>query len=272
MRTLFVAALGVLERRASASPLRGASGDRERVLAAARPEDRAQLMAHLDGMAPGYLRSYSTDQILNHVRLMAPAPGRGEIRLGAREQGPYADVTLVAPDRPGLIAVVAGVLALHNLTVLDGRFFTRADGCALQTLAVSDALARPIGSDRWDALRRDVARALDGSFALHQRLVEKRHAYRRQRRDVPMSDVRIVRDASSEYTVVEVHASDRVGLLYTIATCLFELRVDIHLAKLETQGHRVVDTFYLRELGGLPLNGAERLRELHSALLAALDG
>ena len=50
--------------------------------------------------------------------------------------------------------------------------------------------------------------------------------------------------------MIEVAAADRVGLLYAITRVLHDLRLDIHLAKVDTFGHEVADAFYvLRENG-----------------------
>ena len=122
-----------------------------------------------------------------------------------------------------------------------------------------------------DGCRRTSSEALRGDLPLEQRLREKIHAYRGRRRRAQEAEVRFVREASDEYTVVEVHAADRVGLLYAIAGTLFALCLDIHLAKIDTQGTSVVDVFYLRDLTGAPLRDAAKLEELRMGLLAAVE-
>jgi [protein-PII] uridylyltransferase len=273
IRSLFAAALEVLEMRAGASPLSTSrAAARSMVLEAAEGRvAHAAVAAHIDGMAPGYLQSFGAADVIRHIELIDKTSKSDAARLDVRGEGDAYDLVVTTPDRPGLIAMVSGVLALHNLSVLDGRFFTREDGVALQALHVVDALGNAVTEDRWRRVQTDLERALRGDLPLEQRLREKIHAYRGRRRRAQEAEVRFVREASDEYTVVEVHAADRVGLLYAIAGTLFALCLDIHLAKIDTQGTSVVDVFYLRDLTGAPLRDAAKLEELRMGLLAAVE-
>jgi [protein-PII] uridylyltransferase len=63
-------------------------------------------------------------------------------------------------------------------------------------------------------------------------------------------DIRVLQDASPNSTVVEVRGPDRLGLLYCLAAALSDLDLDIHVAKIDTLGERVVDVFYVRTAWG----------------------
>ncbi|HEY7296126.1 MAG TPA: HD domain-containing protein [Dehalococcoidia bacterium] len=273
VRSLFAQALAVLEARGGANPLAAGPPElRERILAAAPDEAaRRALGLHVDGMAPGYLRTFSPEEILRHVAVAAPPLAEQAARLDVQGEGPVFDLVVALRDRPGLIALVSGVLALHNLSVLGARFFTRADGVALQSLHVIDALGNPVAAERWARVERDVQAALLGRLPLGQRMAEKMHAYRRAGR-MREAEVHLVEHGSRPFTVLEVHAADRVGLLYTLASALFELGIDIHLAKIDTQGPDAVDVFYIREAQDQPLRGAERIQQVREALRRAASG
>jgi [protein-PII] uridylyltransferase len=70
--------------------------------------------------------------------------------------------------------------------------------------------------------------------------------------------------------VVEVRAPDAVGLLYRVTRALAELDLDIRHAKIQTLGHEVVDSFYVRDALGEKVTDADHLRELERALMAVL--
>jgi [protein-PII] uridylyltransferase len=152
-------------------------------------------------------------------------------------------LTVIAADRPGLFARVAGVLALSGMDVLAADLWSD-DGMALEVFRV----APPADPERaWERVRRDLPLAMDGQFALTARLAD-RAAQTPARRALPgiaTPEVRIDNDASRVATVVEVVADDAVGLLARIAATLAELRLDICSAKVQTLGPQVVDAFYV---------------------------
>jgi [protein-PII] uridylyltransferase len=83
---------------------------------------------------------------------------------------------------------------------------------------------------------------------------------------------RVVLDdrASPEHTVVEVFSHDRPGLLFTLANALHGLGLTIDLAKISTEGVRVIDVFYVRDKDGLKVSLEQRSAELRTALLDAV--
>ena len=82
--------------------------------------------------------------------------------------------------------------------------------------------------------------------------------------------VEVDNDASDFFTVIEVGAPNRLGLLFDITRTFADLQLDVHLAKAATFGGRVVDAFYVRDDLGRRVDDLERLRELEDALRARL--
>jgi [protein-PII] uridylyltransferase len=78
--------------------------------------------------------------------------------------------------------------------------------------------------------------------------------------------------ASPRHTVVEVFARDRPGLLYRLARELHELRLSIALSKINTEGTRVADVFYVNELDGTKVVPGPRFAEIHDALVRTIEG
>jgi [protein-PII] uridylyltransferase len=100
---------------------------------------------------------------------------------------------------------------------------------------------------------------------------EKRKLYPAPRADVPVR-VAVDDEVSDFFTVIEVGAPDRIGLLYDITRTFADLHLDVHLAKVATYGGRVVDAFYVRDDLGRKLGDGERIAELEAALRANLEG
>jgi len=82
--------------------------------------------------------------------------------------------------------------------------------------------------------------------------------------------VTINNTTSDFFTLVEVFANDRVGLLYLITRTLFELRLDIRIAKIATKGDQIADVFYVRDLLGQKVEDKDQIEEIERALLYQL--
>jgi [protein-PII] uridylyltransferase len=177
-------------------------------------------------------------------------------------------VTTVAPDRPGLFSRVAGVLSIHGLDVLGAQAHSNEQGMAANEFRV---VPPRDGVVDWDRVRTDLGRAMAGQLAIEARLAERARTYRRRR---PLAaaatapSVRVDNDASSNATVVEVRAPDRIGLLYRVTKALADLGLDIRHARVQTLGPDVVDAFYVRS-GDVKVTDPFHLTELERALLHA---
>jgi [protein-PII] uridylyltransferase len=167
-------------------------------------------------------------------------------------------VTVVAPDQRGLLAAVAGVLALHKLSVRAATMRTE-DGVAVDTWHVEPELGDP---PVLETLREDVRRALDRTLDVADLLTRREEARRSRPRAVPAAPrVDVVSEASADATVLEVRAADRLGLLHRLGRALSLAGVSVRSARANTIGAEVVDVFYVVDESGRPL-GDVRAREV----------
>lgn len=182
------------------------------------------------------------------------------------------ELTLAVPDRPGLLGTVAGVLALHRLTVRSAGVSELDPIGAGPVLLLSWRVAAEFGELPEAArLRADLRRALDGSLDVTRRLAE-RDAAAPRRRGIPTPPPLVAvapAVASATATVLEVRAHDAPGLLHRIGRALDGAGVRVRTAHVSTLGAEAVDSFYLTDPAGRPLT-AERAREVAAAVRAAL--
>ncbi|AWB92817.1 [protein-PII] uridylyltransferase [Aeromicrobium chenweiae] len=165
-------------------------------------------------------------------------------------------LTIVTANRRGVMADLAGGLALAGLAIRSARTVTLGD------VAVS----------LWEVSRQDVdpARlterlrpAMAGDLDLAGRL---------ELASIPDAEdarVRLLGNVSETATVVEVRAHDRRGLVWTVCDQIASLGLSIRSAHMSTYGDEVRDVFYVVDVDGNRLDGptAEKLRD---ALAAAL--
>jgi [protein-PII] uridylyltransferase len=177
-------------------------------------------------------------------------------------------VTMVCPDQPGLFSAVAGVLAVHGLDILSAEAHSDEQG-----MAASRFHLRIAPADGWAEVLNDIHRAFDAELDIDARLGERAATYSRRKQESALGPqppaVFFHDEASSNATVVEVHAPDRVGLLRAITRVFMQHELDIRHARIVTLGDNVVDTFYLCERDGRKIRGAERRRSLEEAILNA---
>ncbi len=152
------------------------------------------------------------------------------------------EVTVVAPDRPGLLSLSAGVLALHKLDVRSASGFARG-ALAITTFRVTPRFG---ALPDWTVVRADLRRAVDGTLPLEERLSQREAAYLGGSR-IPAAPptVALADDASDTATVIEVRARDAAGLLHRIAHALEQCGLDVRTAHISTLGGDVVDAFYV---------------------------
>jgi [protein-PII] uridylyltransferase len=242
--------------------------------------------AHMYGLPPAYALATPPAEIAAHLRLLAAAARTATGTTLRRERTDGVDrLTVVTRDHPGVLSALAGTLAVHSATVLGGVGYTRDDGWAIDVVSVDDALGHGLDERRWRRIEESVPLALTGEFPIDRRLAETRAAYAHRpregggapRRPAPPieSTVHVDNAGSERYSIVEVGAADRPGLLYAITRALNELALDIHLAKVDTVGAEVVDAFYVQRQNGRRVEEPDEIERLRARVLeavAALDG
>jgi [protein-PII] uridylyltransferase len=226
----------------------------------------------LDVTPPAYAVWVDADQTPTHTGLVIPPPDESEVRVNfGRGRSPETwSVTVAAQDRTGLLSTIAGAFAVSGISILSARAFTTSDGVALDAFDVVGAFD-DIPQERWDRFRSFLAGALEGRVDLTARLAQQREHYRPPTADVPVR-VTVTTDVSDYFTLVEVQAADRLGLLFELARAFTEQDVDVHVAQAATYGPRVVDVFYVTEQSGGKLEDPERIEALRPALVDAATG
>ncbi|MGW7340492.1 [protein-PII] uridylyltransferase [Streptomyces sp. NPDC054808] len=197
----------------------------------------------------------------------ADASGRGPGDPGAVDPAgnvpePLGVELLIAvPDQAGVLPAVAGVLALHRLTVRTAelRSLPLPDGVDGSVLLLDWRVAAQYGSLPQAArLRADLVRALDGTLDIAGRLAERDAAHPRRRGvEPPPPRVTVAPAASRLATVIEVRAQDAPGLLFRLGRALEAAGVRVRSAHVSTLGANAVDAFYVTRGEGVPLPGEE---------------
>ena len=177
-----------------------------------------------------------------------------------------AEVAICAPDRPGLVSKCAGALAAHGMDVLSARIAGSNDGRALDAFRIEWDVGRD--EEAWDRLRETLGRILAGAVR-PESLMGRAPRWRRPARRRP-TVVAIDNEASSTRSVIDVETDDRPGLLFTITNTLFELGLDVHLAKINTVVERAMDVLYVTDGDGRKVTDPTAVATIERTLREAL--
>ncbi len=175
---------------------------------------------------------------------------------------------------PGLFSKIAGVMASGGLQILDAQILTRKDGVVVDTFQVTDPDyqgAPP--AERRRAIGDTIAAVLTGREAIED--VMRRGARLSFGRSLPVhrqpTEVRVDNETSDRFTIIDVFADDRQGLLYVITNAIFGLGLSVHASRISTRLDQVADVFYVTGQDGKKLEDHVQLEAIRGVILREID-
>jgi [protein-PII] uridylyltransferase len=228
---------------------------------------------------PAYWLKVDLPHKIKHARFVHAAEAEGKslaTMSGFDEERAVTELTLLAPDHPWLLSIIAGACAMGGANIVDAQIYTTTDGRALDTISLSREFERDEDEERRAARIADtIEKALRGQLRLPE-MVGKRAAPKGRIRAFALEPtVAINNQWSHRYTMVEITGLDRTGLLYELTATLSKLNLNIASAHVATFGERVIDVFYVTDLLGAQITSPTRqaaIKRALIALLAAEDG
>jgi [protein-PII] uridylyltransferase len=215
-------------------------------------------------------------RVLSRLIDMKLKMGDDPIYLSWRQvkKGGFTNLFVVAHDHPGLFAKIAGVLSANNVNILGAQILTRKDGVVFDVLHVTDSVMKPIQDKvKSRIVNRELKKAIAGELDVDELFTSRNLSLPLDRRDRTLKvppRVEIENDISEEHTVIDVYATDRIGLLYRITSTLASLGLSIHTAKVSTKVDQAVDVFYVKDLENRKITDANELDRIRETLLGVL--
>ena len=185
----------------------------------------------------------------------------------------FSEFIVLTHDQRGLFSKIAGVLTANQLNILSARITTATDGIVLDVFRVSHVRGMAMEEERWERVERDLGAVLSGGQSVEE-LVARAHRSGMAKKPFihrVATEVTVDNRTSEQFTVVDVFTQDRLGLLFEITHTLFELGLQIHLARISTNADQALDVFYVSDQNGAKITDLPRLRELRETLVAKLD-
>ena len=232
------------------------------------PEDKRQI---IDLPYSAYFLSTDIETQVRHMGLLRRIRDDGlEIAtaINTNRFQEITEITVVAPDHPRLLSIIAGACAAADANIVDAKIHTTSDGRALDSIYINREFANDDAelrrAERVGAMIEDVLR---GKQRLPEVIAQNTKSRRRQKAFKISPRVRINNNLSDTFSVIEVECLDRPGLLSDLASALADLKLDIGSAHAITFGEKVTDSFYVRDLVGHKIEDEERIKRIVDELM-----
>lgn len=241
----------------------------------------SEIDAHFDNMPERYFRFRGPKSITRHLKLFhrfyevvttdlreSAVPLLG---WDARPDEGYSLCEVVGWNRHHLLAKVAGALAARNINILSADLFTRSDDLVLDIFRVCTTNFSPVTSERE---QKKVENLLRTEFSVGDEEIDFRALIGSEQRPSPFRQavnieipqrVFASNSLNSDFTVLELQAQDRLGLLYDVFTIIGDHDMEVVHARISTQAGAAIDRFYLIDsLTESKIFNEKRLRSLEN--------
>ena len=235
---------------------------------------KADLERFIDRHYPAYWLRTDLDVIVVHAKLAHGAEVQRKslvTRISTDAFRSVTEITLLAPNHPRLLAMVAGACAGAGANIVDAQISTTRDGMALDTIHLEREFDQ--GEDEERRAKRIAAtieRLLKGEARLADVVATKKRPKARLSAFTVEPQVVIDNNLSDALTVIEINGLDRPGLLYDVTREISDMNLDIVSAHIATFGEKAVDVFYVTDLTGKKITSSSRETTIRERLTKAL--
>ena len=238
---------------------------------------KAEIDAYISRHYPTYWVRMDVDRKVRHAEMLRSLGQQKAPLVSEVSTDPFraiTEITVIAPDHPRLLSIIAGSCAAAGANIVDAQIFTSTDGLALDTVTISRGFDQDEDEiRRADRILKGIGRALRGELRLSDVLAAKGKAAKS--RDATFAvEPRVIIDneASNRHTMIQLRGIDRPGLLFDVTWQLAKLNLNIVSAHVVSYGEKAIDTFYVTDLTNAKITDESRQRTLRQALTIVLQG
>ncbi len=175
----------------------------------------------------------------------------------------------------GMFHKITGLLTAKNLEVYSAQINTSINGVAIDIYRVID---RDFSGETPDHRLLEIKDSIEDLLlnpADVTTLIVSNQRFNTKTTPGPVSNlptrVTIDNHSSDQFTVIDVFAYDRPGLLYTIARAIYKQGLSVVIAKIATHFDQVVDVFYTVDMDGNKIDDGHQLKTIRDELQNKID-
>ncbi|MBX3660676.1 MAG: [protein-PII] uridylyltransferase [Ramlibacter sp.] len=193
----------------------------------------------------GYFMRHDAADIAWHTRMLSRHTGTARCIVRARRStvGEGMQVLVYTPDQTDLFARICGYFDQAGFSILDAKVHTANNGYALDTFQVVTSMLPEHYRELISMVEAELDHTIENPGPLPP--PSKGRVSRRVKSFPVAPRVDLRPDEKAQRWLLSISASDRVGLLYSVARVLAHHKLNLQLAKVSTLGERVEDTFLI---------------------------
>ena len=217
------------------------------------------------------------ESVLEYLRKLSQLPD-GEVASWSRyiPKRNVVEYIIAAKDTTlaGCFHRLTGVFTSYNNAIHSAEIFELADGYAIDRFYVEDLDSNGMPSDQRlhqieEKLKSSILQQEERSPKFRRTWQVDSDTQPEEVKPLP-THVGIDNSTAHDMTIITIFAYDKIGLLYQITRTLFELGLEVCMAKISTHLDQVVDVFYVTDRDGNQISGDDELHEIRNRLLEQL--
>jgi [protein-PII] uridylyltransferase len=222
-----------------------------------------------------YFLSNGPELIAGHLKTLSELGTKPYI-MNVRQDSDreYTELVICTNDVHHLFSMITGVMTANGVDIMGAQINTLKNGIALDILQVVNSFDEAIiDKDKAARIEADLAMVISGKRKVEGLVKRRQRPSILDKKAAPTVRTRVEVDntVSEKYTVIDIHARNRVGLLYDISNTFTALGLFIHIAKISTKGEGASDIFYLRDIFGQKVTDTEKLTCIKATLYECIE-
>jgi [protein-PII] uridylyltransferase len=190
--------------------------------------------------------------------------------ISRRSDAGFTQIFIHTHDRKDLFVSIVTAINQLNLSIVDARIATSANGLTFNTFTVLENDGQPVGEKptRIRKIRTTITDFLaqdEINFKSNRRIPRLLKQFKQKTR------VNLSPAPNHDATSLEVTTPDRPGLLAVLAKVFVEVGISLISAKITTLGERVEDVFYITDQSGSPITDPASIAHITDRICETID-
>jgi len=269
LNELYVKSKSMLEKQVSGRELIYAKSIE--LLESAEFANDNSIVAHLEQLNDmSYMFHFTQKEIDKHIEEIEKG---SKLSVFFKDVNAFTNITVITKDTDSLLSKLCGALSINDLNIHDAKIFTRKDGFIIDSFNVTDFRTQEIiNESRYDKIIKSLSEIIEGKLKIDKEFQKVKSKWKRlEEAKISIEQKVMVKFENHEqFTIIDVHSPDKIGLLYQLTHKMVELGLTIYFAKISTHVDNIIDTFYVLKNDGEKILNSE-FEFIKSELLEAIS-